>query len=84
MAKARVQNQGSIKHIGTRRTCERKPLSGCRSGLIECAVVVDWIAFAAVLGMNSGATKINLAFSKVGSHLGPESPMRSHTRGGPG
>lgn len=37
--------------------------------LIEYALVVALIAFAAVAGMNTLATNINLAFSKIGSKL---------------
>lgn len=37
--------------------------------LIEYALVVALIAFAAVAGMNTVATKINLAFSTIGSML---------------
>ena len=37
--------------------------------LIEYALVVALIAFAAVAGMNTVATDINLAFSKIGSKL---------------
>ena len=37
--------------------------------LIEYALVVALIAFAAILGMNSVATNINLAFSKIGAKL---------------
>jgi len=37
--------------------------------LIEYALVVSLIAFAAIVGMNNVATQINLAFSKIGSKL---------------
>jgi pilus assembly protein Flp/PilA len=37
--------------------------------LIEYALVVALIAFAAVSGMNSVATKINTAFSNVGDKV---------------
>ncbi len=37
--------------------------------LIEYALVVALIAFAAVAGMNTVATDINLAFSKIGSKV---------------
>jgi pilus assembly protein Flp/PilA len=37
--------------------------------LIEYALVVALIAFAATVGMSNVATKINLAFSKIGSKL---------------
>jgi len=37
--------------------------------LIEYALVVALIAFAAVSGMNSVATKINSAFSSVGDKV---------------
>ena len=37
--------------------------------LIEYALVVALIAFAAVAGMNTVATKINAAFSTIGSKL---------------
>ena len=37
--------------------------------LIEYSLVVALIAFAAILGMNSVANNINLAFSKIGSKL---------------
>ena len=37
--------------------------------LIEYALVVALIAFAAVAGMNSVATKINAAFTSIGSML---------------
>ncbi len=37
--------------------------------LIEYALVVALIAFAAVAGMNTVATKINAAFSTIGSEL---------------
>ena len=37
--------------------------------LIEYALVVALIAFAAVAGMNTVATDINLAFSKIGSKM---------------
>jgi pilus assembly protein Flp/PilA len=37
--------------------------------LIEYALVVSLIAFAAVAGMNSLATQINAAFNAIGSTL---------------
>ena len=37
--------------------------------LIEYALVVALIAFAATVGMSSLATKINLAFANIGSTL---------------
>ena len=37
--------------------------------LIEYALVVALIAFAAVAGMNTVATKINAAFSTIGAKL---------------
>jgi len=37
--------------------------------LIEYALVVALIAFAVVAGMNTVATDINLAFSRIGSKL---------------
>jgi pilus assembly protein Flp/PilA len=37
--------------------------------LIEYALVVALIAFAAIAGMNTVATDINLAFSKIGSKM---------------
>ena len=37
--------------------------------LIEYALVVALIAFAAVAGMNTVATDINLAFSQIGSKV---------------
>ncbi|MEO8657967.1 MAG: Flp family type IVb pilin [Bryobacteraceae bacterium] len=37
--------------------------------LIEYALVVALIAFAAVSGMNTVATKINTAFSNIGTKL---------------
>ena len=37
--------------------------------LIEYALVVALIAFAAVAGMNTVATDINNAFSKIGSKM---------------
>ena len=37
--------------------------------LIEYALVVALIAFAAIVGMNNLATEINSSFSKVGSKL---------------
>jgi len=38
-------------------------------GLVEYALIIALIAFAAVVGMNSLATDINTAFSKIGSVL---------------
>ncbi len=38
-------------------------------GLVEYALIIALVAFAAVVGMNSLATDINLAFSKIGSVL---------------
>ena len=37
--------------------------------LIEYALVVALIAFAATAGMNTVATKINVAFSNIGNKL---------------
>ncbi len=37
--------------------------------LIEYALVVALICFAAIVGMGTVATQINLAFSKVGTKL---------------
>jgi pilus assembly protein Flp/PilA len=37
--------------------------------LIEYALVVALIAFAATVGMSSVATKINLAFTNIGTKL---------------
>ena len=37
--------------------------------LIEYALVVALIAFAATVGMNDVASQINIAFSKIGSRL---------------
>ena len=37
--------------------------------LIEYALVVALIAFAATVGMNNVATKINLAFGNIGNKL---------------
>jgi len=37
--------------------------------LIEYALVVALIAFAAIAGMNTVATNINTAFSKIGSRV---------------
>lgn len=37
--------------------------------LIEYALVVALIAFAAIAGMNSVATQINVAFGKIGNKL---------------
>jgi pilus assembly protein Flp/PilA len=37
--------------------------------LIEYALVVALIAFAATAGMNTVATKINLAFTNIGTKL---------------
>ena len=37
--------------------------------LVEYALVVALIAFAAIVGMNNLATQINSSFSKVGSKL---------------
>jgi len=41
----------------------------CGQDLIEYALIVALIAFAAAVGMNSVATGINTAFSTVASHL---------------
>jgi len=38
-------------------------------GLVEYALIIALIAFAAVVGMNTLATDINTAFSKIGSVL---------------
>ena len=38
-------------------------------GLVEYALIIALIAFAAVVVMNSLATDINTAFSKIGSVL---------------
>jgi pilus assembly protein Flp/PilA len=38
-------------------------------GLVEYALIIALIAFAAVVGMNTLAGDINLAFSKIGSVL---------------
>ena len=38
--------------------------------LIEYALVVALIAFAAIAGMGTVANNINLAFSKIGSKVG--------------
>jgi pilus assembly protein Flp/PilA len=38
-------------------------------GLVEYALIIALVAFAAVVGMNSLAVDINLAFSKIGSVL---------------
>ncbi len=38
-------------------------------GLVEYALIIALIAFAAVVGMNSLASDINTAFSKIGSVL---------------
>jgi pilus assembly protein Flp/PilA len=38
-------------------------------GLVEYALIIALIAFAAVVGMNTLATDINVAFSKIGSVL---------------
>jgi pilus assembly protein Flp/PilA len=38
-------------------------------GLVEYALIIALIAFAAVVGMNSLATDINTAFSQIGSVL---------------
>jgi pilus assembly protein Flp/PilA len=38
-------------------------------GLVEYALIIALIAFAAVVGMNTLASDINLAFSKIGSVL---------------
>ncbi len=37
--------------------------------LVEYALVVALIAFAAIVGMNNVASQINLAFSKIGSKI---------------
>jgi pilus assembly protein Flp/PilA len=41
----------------------------CGQDLIEYALVVALIAFAAIAGMNYIASEINVAFSKVGNKL---------------
>jgi pilus assembly protein Flp/PilA len=38
-------------------------------GLVEYALIIALIAFAAVVGMNTQATDINTAYSKIGSVL---------------
>jgi pilus assembly protein Flp/PilA len=38
-------------------------------GLVEYALIIALIAFAAVVGMNTLAADINTAFSKIGSVL---------------
>jgi pilus assembly protein Flp/PilA len=38
-------------------------------GLVEYALIIALIAFAAVVGMNSLAADINTAFSQIGSVL---------------
>jgi pilus assembly protein Flp/PilA len=38
-------------------------------GLVEYALIIALVAFAAVVGMNTLATDINTAFSKIGSVL---------------
>jgi pilus assembly protein Flp/PilA len=38
-------------------------------GLVEYALIIALVAFAAVVGMNTLAVDINLAFSKIGSVL---------------
>lgn len=49
----------------------RMQMFGDESGqdLIEYALVVALIAFAATAGMNTVATKINLAFANIGTKL---------------
>ncbi|MGE5110008.1 MAG: Flp family type IVb pilin [Acidobacteriaceae bacterium] len=42
--------------------------------LIEYALIAALIAFAAVAGMNTLASDINLAFSKIGSKLNSALP----------
>ena len=39
-------------------------------GLVEYVLILALIAFAAVTGMQSLATSINSAFTKVGTYLG--------------
>ena len=38
-------------------------------GLVEYALIIALVAFAAVVGMNTLAVDINTAFSKIGSVL---------------
>ena len=38
-------------------------------GLVEYALIIALVAFAAIVGMNTLATDINEAFSKIGSVL---------------
>jgi pilus assembly protein Flp/PilA len=38
-------------------------------GLVEYALIIALVAFAAVVGMNTLATDINLAFSNIGTFL---------------
>jgi pilus assembly protein Flp/PilA len=38
-------------------------------GLVEYALIIALVAFAAIVGMNTLATDINLAFSNIGSVL---------------
>ena len=39
-------------------------------GLVEYALIIALVAFAAVVGMNTLAADINLAFSQIGSVYG--------------
>ena len=41
----------------------------CGQDLIEYALVVALIAFAATVGMNSVASKINVAFGSIGTKV---------------
>jgi pilus assembly protein Flp/PilA len=43
-------------------------------GLVEYALIIALVAFAAVVGMNTLAVDINAAFSKVGSVLDVDIP----------
>ena len=38
-------------------------------GLVEYALIIALVAFAAIVGMNTLAVDINIAFSKIGSVL---------------
>jgi pilus assembly protein Flp/PilA len=43
-------------------------------GLVEYALIIALVAFAAVVGMNTLAADINTAFSKIGSVLDVDIP----------
>ena len=43
-------------------------------GLVEYALIIALVAFAAIVGMNTLATDINEAFSKIGSVLNVSIP----------